>query len=146
MMCGTHTGKRSEGSMWYATSQKKKAHPIRNIFEIINRLTSKFNNSKHAQSEFDRIVLAKFDKRLDLKPFVANRFLGAIKSLERTLKLWWCLEDLYQTHFGHEFPLKEMRIDIEQIGGLLHKLKELQEHSQNNDIPVSCTRSCQCFT
>ena len=81
-------------------SQASQDNEIRTIIKTTNKIISRIQNSKKALATFDAIVIALFGKKLELKRYLEIRFLGVVNCFERILKLWPCLNDLYQSYFG----------------------------------------------
>lgn len=121
------------------TGQKAEAHPIREIIKTINKMTARIKNSKHASQAYTNIVSSLLGRKLELKPYLEIRFIGAVATLERILLLWTCLEKLYSTYFGEQFPLSGKKEIIQQVCAILNRIKLIQEHSQTSSHPVACT-------
>ena len=111
---------------------------VKAILKIANRVIAEIHNSKPALASFRRICLLRLGKELVLKTYLQIRFVGVVRTLERILEVWDCLDELYITHFGRVFPLPERSV-IQQLVGLFNYVKDIQVHSQSRANPVSCT-------
>ena len=120
-------------------SQKKHGTyaEIRAVVSSINRLIAKIENSEPALANFQRICWERFGKKFVLISYMDIRFLGIVTMLERVIKLWPCLLDLYYQYYKIPFPLDFDT--IEQLYGLFNSVKFIQQHAQTQSHPVTCT-------
>ena len=111
---------------------------IRKLVQLINKVVSKIQNTESALKAFERICWERFGKHYVLKSYLDIRFLGIVNMLERVVKLWSCLNDLYEYYWKKPFPLPSKH-ELEQLYGLFNEVKFIQEHSQTRSHPVTCT-------
>lgn len=120
-------------------SQSKEENKMRYILKTINSMTARIQNSKHAIQAYSKISKSILGRSLELKPYVEIRFLGALKTLQRILIVWPCLQKVYEQHFGEDFPLSGCHDMIIQVCPILSKLQNIQENSQTSCDPVAAT-------
>ena len=61
-----------------------------------------------------------------------------INTVDRLHEVWECLEELFETHYGHKSPLPERQMVV-QFCGLLKNLQCVTQHAQEKSDPVTCT-------
>lgn len=118
---------------------------VRYIIDSISEVITKITASKVTVAAFYRLVILKFGKRLALKRNIGIRFTGVVTTMERTLKVWTCLQDFYAKYFREEFLLHDQYHTIEQLMALFNKVKEIRKQAKFTSHPASCTTLLKLF-
>jgi hypothetical protein len=111
---------------------------VRMMIQSMNKMIASIENSKPALAAFRRICQLRLGKEITLHKYLEIRFVGVVLTLSRTLELYDCLVELYNTHFGQPIPIPE-RLVIDQLCSLFRYVKDIQVHSQSRRSPVACT-------
>ena len=113
---------------------------VKLIITSINAMIARIQNSKTASAAFEKIIISAKGKGIQLKKYLEIRFVGVVRCLERVLELWECLEELYvEFYINDEFPVPASKEEVEQLYALFYGIREIQQHAQTRDYPVSCT-------
>lgn len=118
---------------------KKDNQSLNILIKLINQIRNQIIQHENYSNYLDKKLKVHFGKKLALRKYIDIRFLSVIQVLERALKLWDVLEEIYQSKIQTPFPLNGYKEIVEELVALFQDIKVIQKKNQEPNSTIHYT-------